>query len=183
MLSRSGFPEVEKLFATMGDGMFFTGAETMDPLRQNLSGNVVQVKQRGELSGVLLMAWTPSFVCTDPKDFLDRCPASAWGQSQLSSFGIVTANRDPDTFGDPDRYDPAGNAAANLVYGTGPHVCPGRPLATLELRELVRALLAGFELEFAPHAAPSRALPPLGGWERVPLILRPQVTATARPAW
>lgn len=80
------------------------------------------------------------------------------------------ANRDPEAFGDPDHYDPAGHADKNLVYGTGPHVCPGRPLATLELRVLVRALLARFHLG-AGTGPGVRAEFPLGGWESLPVIL------------
>ena len=80
------------------------------------------------------------------------------------------ANRDPAVFGDPDRYDPAGNADRNLVYGTGPHACPGRSLATLELRVLTRALLSRFRLESGGRGV--RALFPLGGWESLPVVLR-----------
>ncbi len=80
------------------------------------------------------------------------------------------ANRDPEAFGDPDRYDPEGNADKNLVYGTGPHACPGRPLATLELRVLTRALLSRFRVEAAGEGV--RAQFPLGGWESLPIVLR-----------
>lgn len=84
----------------------------------------------------------------------------------------TAANRDPAVFPDPDAYDPHGNAAANLVYGTGPHVCPGRPLATLELRVLLRAVLAGHRVRLAP-GTPEREQPPVGGFRRVPVILDP----------
>jgi molybdenum cofactor synthesis domain-containing protein len=84
----------------------------------------------------------------------------------------TSANRDPAVFGDPDRFDPERNGAANLVYGTGPHSCPGRPLATLELRVLVRALLARGELSEAAEPA-ERERPPLGGFSRVPVVLTP----------
>ena len=85
----------------------------------------------------------------------------------------TAANRDPAVFPDPDAYDPHGNAAANLVYGTGPHVCPGRPLATLELRVLLRAVLAGHRVRLAPGTTPEREQPPVGGFRRVPVILDP----------
>lgn len=83
----------------------------------------------------------------------------------------TAANRDPAVFGDPDRYDPAANAPHNLVYGIGPHVCPGRPLATLELITVTRALLAAGRLELAPDQAPEREHPPVGGFHRVPVRL------------
>ena len=88
-----------------------------------------------------------------------------------SAIDWTSANRDPDVFDDPDVYNPAGNAERNLVYGTGPHACPGRPLATLELRVLLRALLARFTVSAAPCGRAQRAEWPLGGWERVPIVL------------
>jgi Cytochrome P450 len=54
----------------------------------------------------------------------------------------TSANRDKALF-DAEAFDPAGHAADNLVYGIGKHACPGRLLATIELRVAVRALLAG----------------------------------------
>ncbi|MBS0594561.1 MAG: cytochrome P450 [Proteobacteria bacterium] len=85
----------------------------------------------------------------------------------------TSANRDEAVFGDPDAYRPQENAAHNLVYGTGIHVCPGRPLATLELVVLVRTL---FELtqhiEPAAGDAPVRETYPLGGWARFAVVLR-----------
>lgn len=83
----------------------------------------------------------------------------------------TAANRDPAVFGDPDVYDPNGHAADNLVYGIGPHVCPGRPLATLELRVLLRATVRAHRVRLAPGMIPEREQPPLGGFRRVPLLL------------
>ena len=82
----------------------------------------------------------------------------------------TAANRDPAVFGDPEDFDPEGNAEQNLVYGIGPHICPGRPLATLELRVLTRALLDRWRWE--PAAEPAeREQPPLGGFSRVPITV------------
>lgn len=84
----------------------------------------------------------------------------------------TSANRDAEVFGDADRCDPHGHAAANLVYGTGPHVCPGRPLATMELRIAVQeALAATTWITAAPGEDPEREVAPLGGWARVPVLL------------
>jgi cytochrome P450 len=91
----------------------------------------------------------------------------------------TAANRDPAVFGDPDRFDPDGNAAANLVYGTGPHACPGRPLATMELRVLVRALLSRGRLS-SGHEPAEREQPPLGGFSRVPVVLADDSSASGR---
>ncbi|MBD9698401.1 cytochrome P450 [Flavimobilis sp. GY10621] len=84
----------------------------------------------------------------------------------------TSANRDEDVFGDPDVLDAAGNAPHNLVYGIGKHACPGRTLATIELRTLVRALLAGTStLVLDDDASPVREVAPVGGWASVPVVL------------
>lgn len=84
----------------------------------------------------------------------------------------TSANRDETVFGDPDAYRPGEHAPHNLVYGTGIHVCPGRPLATLELVVAVRTLLAQTtRVELAADAAPVRETYPLGGWRRLPVRL------------
>lgn len=84
----------------------------------------------------------------------------------------TSANRDEDVFGDPDVLDASGNAPHNLVYGIGAHVCPGRTLATIELRTLVRALLAGTStLALDDAAEPVREVAPVGGWASVPVLV------------
>lgn len=58
---------------------------------------------------------------------------------------IGAANRDPEVFDDPDRFDPRrANARDHLSFGKGNHQCLGAPLARLEARvvceELTRRL-------------------------------------------
>ncbi|WP_184325333.1 cytochrome P450 [Brachybacterium aquaticum] len=85
----------------------------------------------------------------------------------------VSANRDPQMFAEPEAFDPDGNAPYNLVWGIGKHVCPGRPLATLELRALTRAVLdATAAIEPDPGRPRDRELPPVGGFATAPLRLR-----------
>jgi cytochrome P450 len=85
----------------------------------------------------------------------------------------TSANRDERVFGDPDAYRPGEHAPHNLVYGTGIHVCPGRPLATLELVVAVQTLLGETDLlELATGREPERETYPLGGWRQVPVRLR-----------
>ena len=85
----------------------------------------------------------------------------------------TAANRDPLAFGDPDGYDPAANAPDNLVFGVGPHVCPGRALTLMELRVITEALLThtGW-IEPSTERPAVREIPPVGGWARVPVVLR-----------
>ena len=85
----------------------------------------------------------------------------------------TSANRDGRVFPDPEALDPAGNAERNLVYGAGPHVCPGRPLATLELLMLLKALLSAADVR--PAETPGeREIAPVGGWAHVPVVLVPR---------
>ena len=85
----------------------------------------------------------------------------------------TSANRDGRVFPDPEALDPAGNAERNLVYGAGPHVCPGRPLATLELLTLLKALLSAADVR--PGETPGeREIAPVGGWAHVPVVLVPR---------
>ncbi len=85
----------------------------------------------------------------------------------------TSANRDENIFGDPDAYRPEEHATNNLVYGTGIHVCPGRPLATLELVVAAQTLLGiTAHIELASDAEPVRETYPLGGWRSMPVRLR-----------
>ena len=93
------------------------------------------------------------------------------GESVLLNW--TAANRDPSVFGDPDRFDPAGNSGANLVFGIGPHACPGRALTLMELRVMLEELLGRTDwIEPAQDRPAVRETPPVGGWARVPVVLR-----------
>jgi cytochrome P450 len=83
----------------------------------------------------------------------------------------TAANRDPRVFGDPDEFRPEANAADNLVFGTGPHVCPGRALTLMELRVAVTELLGRTERLLPADEPPVRERPPVSGWARVPVVL------------
>ncbi len=84
----------------------------------------------------------------------------------------TSANRDADVFGDADAFAPEAHAPHNLVYGTGRHACPGRLLATLELRIALQALLASTStITLDPARPPLRAVSPVGGWSSVPVRL------------
>lgn len=108
-------------------------------------------------------------VATSPVDLGGR----EIGEGDRVLLNWTAANRDPRVVGDPDRYDPAGNADANLVFGIGPHVCPGRALTLMELRVVTEELLAATtRIEPAPDRPAVREAPPVGGWARVPVVLR-----------
>jgi cytochrome P450 len=61
---------------------------------------------------------------------------------ELVRISIAAANRDPDTFADPDRFDPLRpNAGRHLAFASGPHVCVGMHLARLEAHAALAAVL------------------------------------------
>lgn len=103
-------------------------------------------------------------------------PVTVGGRQIAAGDQVVlnwtSANRDPRIFSDPDTFDPTRNRPYNLVYGIGKHVCPGRPLATLELRVLTRAILdATTTIDPDPNRPRERELPPVGGYATAPLHL------------
>ena len=106
---------------------------------------------------------------------ITTCPVSI-GAHKLPKGARVqlnwtSANRDEAVFGDND-FDPQKHAAANVVYGIGKHVCPGRLLATWQLRIATKALLAHFtDITLAAGFSLEREQPPLGGYSHVPVVL------------
>jgi cytochrome P450 len=57
-------------------------------------------------------------------------------------LSYAAANRDPEVFVDPDRFDiTRENAAKHLSFGTGPHVCIGARLARTQLRLLLKEVV------------------------------------------
>jgi cytochrome P450 len=53
-----------------------------------------------------------------------------------------SANRDPEVFHDPDRFDIARSPNPHVAFGFGTHYCIGAPLARLESRYVFGELLA-----------------------------------------
>ena len=90
------------------------------------------------------------------------------------------ANTDPAVFG--PQFDPRGHAAANLVYGIGVHACPGRTLATRQLRVLVQELLRAGTPQPAPGDPAVRESAPGAGWRTLPVRVVRDDGAAADPA-
>lgn len=92
----------------------------------------------------------------------------------------TAANRDPEAFAGPEAFNPDDHAEANLVFGIGPHVCPGRALTLMELRVIIWELLAQTTRIVMSHErGPVRELPPVSGWAKVPIVLDPVGLRTA----
>ncbi|MFD8813465.1 cytochrome P450 [Streptomyces sp. NPDC059627] len=84
------------------------------------------------------------------------------------------ANRDPDHFSEPDRFDPARpQNVTHATFGFGTHFCLGAGLARMEARALFTELLARFgELRREGPAAPYAHVQ-LNGWATLPVSLHP----------
>jgi cytochrome P450 len=83
----------------------------------------------------------------------------------------ASANRDERTFDDPEEFNLERDPGKNLLYGAGIHVCPGAPLARLELRVLFEELLARFELSPVREQPPAHAMYPAAGYSSLHLIV------------
>jgi len=83
---------------------------------------------------------------------LGGCPIRA---HQVAAVMSPAANRDPAAFTDPHRFDIARLEAPHITFGAGAHICIGAPLARLEAREAIWALVERFpNLSLADPQAP-----------------------------
>lgn len=104
------------------------------------------------------------------------CPATVGGKQvgkgQRVHLHWTAANRDPETFADPDGFDPEGNAEKNLVWGTGPHACPGKDLSMVEIGAFIEELLAVTTVQASTQVRAERDEHPVGGWSSLPITLQ-----------
>lgn len=92
------------------------------------------------------------------------------GAGERISLNWVAANRDGRAVADPQSFRLDRDAGVNLLYGAGIHVCPGAPLARMELRAAVQALLDGTtSIDPIAQRPPSHAVFPASGYASVPV--------------
>jgi cytochrome P450 len=93
-------------------------------------------------------------------------------KGDLVHLGLASANRDPEHFADPDRFDVGRVENRHLTFGWGMHFCLGASIARMEGRVAFETLLARFpRIELVgppPPWAPATALRTL---ERFPVRL------------
>ncbi len=80
----------------------------------------------------------------------------AMPQGTLITLCIGAANRDPEQFPDPDRFDVTRVPNRHLAFASGIHVCAGMNLARLEGRIAVERFLARFP-RYEPDGPPVRS--------------------------
>jgi cytochrome P450 len=73
------------------------------------------------------------------RDFELRGKPIKKGQMLMLSFS--GAGRDPEVYGDPDRFDVTREVKDLLTFGNGPHYCLGANLARQEMACMLDALL------------------------------------------
>jgi cytochrome P450 len=99
------------------------------------------------------------------------------GRGELVRVSLAAANRDPEVFPDPDRFDVRRpNARRHVSFAHGPHTCIGMHLARLEAHTAVRMLLRRLPALGLDPASPTA---PRGLVFRKPPQLR--VLWTSRP--
>lgn len=105
-----------------------------------------------------------------------KCPVRTGtreiGGGERITLMWASANRDATVFDDPETFRLDRDPALNLLYGAGIHVCPGAPLARLELRVLMEESLAAFEVMPSAGKQPTRASYPASGFHSCPVRLR-----------
>jgi cytochrome P450 len=98
------------------------------------------------------------------------CPVKT---SQSMLLSLRGANRDPEVFEAPHRFDITRKKSPHVAFGGGAHICIGAPLARLEAQVALARLFERFpDLRLAePEAPPQwRTLPFFRGLQRLDVI-------------
>lgn len=98
---------------------------------------------------------------------LTTAPVELSGQAmqpfQMVFLALAAANRDPEVFTEPDRFDITRKPGKHVAFGFGSFYCLGAALARLEAQVFFETLLRRF-----PHVRPAKGTQPT--WEpRLPL--------------
>ncbi|HLJ52856.1 MAG TPA: cytochrome P450 [Rhizomicrobium sp.] len=107
-----------------------------------------------------------------PRDMdLGGCPVK---QSQSLIFSLRGANRDPEAFPEPHRFDIGRKDAPHVAFGGGLHLCIGAPLARLEAQVAILSFFQRFpNARLAdPHTKPQwRSLPFFRGLQELKVVV------------
>ena len=149
--------------------LLFGGIETTEGMISNLVLHVLRDEAQRDLlladPGLLPNAVDESLRLEPAAAVIDRYATRdaelggvSIGKGDPVTLSIAGANRDPDSFADPDRFDVhRPNANRHVTFAHGPHVCLGMHLARLEAQTALRRLLErlpGLRLRDAHSSAP-----------------------------
>ena len=88
---------------------------------------------------------------------------------------LAAANRDPEVFADPTRFDVTrANAREHLAFSGGRHFCVGAALARVEGEVGLQSLFERFPSMTAAAGAQRRPTRVLRGWDRLPVVPVPR---------
>ena len=108
-------------------------------------------------------------VATCPVEIGDR----KIGTGERISLNWVSANRDERVFDELKEFRLDRDTSENLLYGAGIHVCPGAPLARMEMRVLMEELLKQTtRIELVADKPAKRAVFPASGFVTVPVQIQ-----------
>lgn len=85
---------------------------------------------------------------------------------------IAAANRDPDVFGDPDRFDVGRKPNPHIAFITGIHVCLGASLARMEGKLAVGGFVQRFPKLASAGPGERLGLARFRGWTSLPITVR-----------
>lgn len=89
-------------------------------------------------------------------------------QGEKLTLFWASANRDDKVFDDARKFKWGRDQNKNLLYGAGIHICPGAPLARMELRIVMEELLNRTEnLILLKDPPPVKAVYPNGGFKKL----------------
>lgn len=147
--------------------LLFGGVETTEGMILNavwhLLGSPAELARVQASPGLLDNAIEESLRLEPAAAIVDRyatadveLAGAAIGRGELVRVSIAGANRDPETFADPDRFDVRrGNAHRHVAFAHGPHACIAMHLARLEAHTAVEQLLRRLPALRLDPAAPT----------------------------
>ena len=105
------------------------------------------------------------------------CPVDIGGRrigaGQRISLNWIAANRDGRAFDNVNACQLDRDQSANLLWGAGIHICPGAPLARMEIRLAMEELLGRTtRISLVPDQPPTWAVYPASGFATLPVALR-----------
>lgn len=105
------------------------------------------------------------------------CPVEIGGRQIAAGEQVtlhwIAANRDERAFEEPQTFQLDRDQANNLLWGAGIHVCPGAPLARLEMRVCLEELLQrSSRIQLDQEKSPIRGVYPACGFATLPVQIQ-----------